>query len=158
MTNRLKIDADRLKLEFSGEADDIRRGYELTRELLIHHFQEQLVRVEEEQRGKEVKKPEGTQMLHVVKQAGKSWSPPRKYEAMHVSIALCSDFYNKVCVLDRDEYEKSFLEDLFTFERIGRIFIRHEQSDHFKKHFTIGKVLWRELTTDGRAAVRSEGR
>ena len=158
MTNRLKIDADRLKLEFSGEADDIRRGYELTRELLIHHFQEQLVRVEEEQRAKAAQLAEGMQMLHVVKQTGKNWSPPRKYEAMHVSIALCSSFYNKVCVLDREEYDKSFLEEIFHFERIGRIFIRHDQSDYFKTHFAIGKVLWRELTTDGRAAVRSEGR
>lgn len=159
MTNRLKIDADRLKLEFTGDAQEIRSGYEMTRELLIHHFQEQLMRVEEEAARRAAPPspvPGATQQMHLPVQEGRAWEPERGQGVMHVSMVLSSSFYNKICVLEREEYRKSFLEELFVFERLGRLYVRHNQAEFFQQRFKVGKVLWRELTADGRAAVRNE--
>ncbi len=155
MTNRLKIDAVQVKIEFTGPHEDIRRGYEMTRELLVHHFEERLREVEAERR----RDPDATELLHLTpeQRSGGAWSPPEHFEAMHVSISLSSGFYNKVCILERDEFEASVFQNVFLFDRLNRLFIRHEQGDVFGAYFTIGKVLWRELTANGRAAVRKEG-
>lgn len=152
MSNKLKIDASQLKLEFSGSKEDIRRGYDMTRELMIMHFHEQLARAERE-RTAQVDADEGKSGHRRTQ----SWIPPSEpKEAMHISIALCSDFYNKVCVLEREEYEGSIFQDILNFDVIERLYIRSNQKDAVQRHVKIGKVLWRELTPDGRAAVRSE--
>tara|TARA_B100000686_G_scaffold324314_1_gene379860 strand:- start:417 stop:878 length:462 start_codon:yes stop_codon:yes gene_type:complete len=153
MSNKLKIDASQLKLEFSGSKQDIRRGYDMTRELLIMHFHEQLARAERERLADaNTEEPSA----HVNRKT-RSWIPPSEpKEAMHISIALCSDFYNKVCVLEREEYEGSIFQDILNFDVIERLYIRSNQKDAVERHIKIGKVLWRELTPDGRAAVRSE--
>ena len=164
MKNRLKIDADQLQLELTGDPDDIRQGYELTRELLISHFQERLARAQADERARQqaeqAARPRGTQRLHTPEgdpEAGRHWTAPsRPLEAMHISIALSSDFYNKVCVLERAEFETSAFGKILDFDAINRLYIRANQRETFRGHFTIGKVLWRELTRNGRAAVRNE--
>ena len=152
MSNKLKIDASQLKLEFSGSKEDIRRGYDMTRELMIMHFHEQLAQAERERQAQaEVEEPAQ------VNRKTRSWIPSTEpQEAMHISIALCSDFYNKVCVLEREEYEGSIFQDVLNFDLIERLYIRSNQRDAVQRHIKIGKVLWRELTPDGLAAVRSE--
>ncbi len=152
MSNKLKIDALQIKLEFSGSKEDIRRGYDMTRELLIMHFHEQLARAEQEKSEEEARKAASKKKSKTQAQ----WSPPSKPEVLHISIALCSDFYNKVCVLEREDYEQSIFQDILNFDHIQRIYIRSNQKKAFQQHFKIGKVLWRELTPEGRAAVRSE--
>lgn len=164
MTNRLKIDAAQLKIEFSGNAEDIKRGYEMTRELLINHFQERLRQAEEEERERQRAEARASQRKPITRRMhasapapDKHWTPPPVDEPMHLSIAISSDFYNKICVLERSEFEESILGQVLDFDGINRLFIRSEQQDAFKNHFSIGKVLWRELTSNGRAKVRNEG-
>lgn len=163
MGNRLKIEADHIKLEFSGDSSNIRTGYEMTRELLIMHFQEQLQRAGTEaplpappassEPPSEQRKRDTTQQLHIVRDA-KNWVPPN--QSMHISITLLSRLYNKVCTLEREEFEDSIFGDVIDFDHVQRVFIRSNQSHIFREHFEIGKVLWRELTAEGRAAVRSD--
>ncbi len=140
MSNKLKIDAQQIKLEFRGSKEDIRRGYEMTRELLIMHFHEQLARAEVKEQKKK---------------STRSWTPPQTQETMHISVAISSDFYNKVCVLEREDYEDSIFNSVMRFDTIDRIYIRSSQKDALQRHIKIGKVLWRELTPTGKAAVRS---
>ena len=162
--NRLKIEASSLKLEFTGDRDNIERGYEMTRELLISCFLEQLseqaaqpVMIEETSRP-DIQRDQ-TKLMHSynhpARQDGKHWSPPEDPdEKIHLSLVLSSDMYNKVCVLDRAEFDRSMLNSVFKFEGLGRLYVRNNQKGSFERHFTIGKVLWRELTDKGRKAVR----
>ena len=150
MGNKLSIDARHIKLEFTGNQEDIRRGYDMTRELLIMHFHEQLARAEVERERDEV------DTRRAQRETQSQWAPPAPHETLHISIALCSDFYNKVCVLERESYERSVFGRLLRFDHLQRLYIRSDQKEIFSKHFKIGKVLWRELTPEGRDAVRSE--
>lgn len=184
--NSLKIKASTLKLEFVGEDSEIREGYEMTRELIISCFQEQLLAVEareqalsedSEAHDHRQRANSNTQSLHRVQQQSaqpaprtaprtqqafstadpnRSYAPPKADALSHVSVALTSDLYNKVCVLDRGEFEASILGQALSFEQIGRIYIAQDQKERFERFFTLGKVLWRELTTQGRQAVRNE--
>ncbi len=108
------------------------------------------------------KRKDQTQSLHRVDLEGidkPSWKPPAtRDEQSYVGVALSSDLYHKVCVLERDEFEASTFAKALRFEGLGRIYIQNEQRGLFKRYFTLGKVLWRELTTQGRAAVRHESR
>ena len=165
--NHLKIEASTLTLEFSGEADEIRQGYQTTRELIISCFQEQLASIQAQQTSLDedsealYKRRNRTQPMHQLDPAqknkhAKSWTPPNPDLLSHVTLALYSDLYSKVCVLDRVEFENSIFNRLLHFENINRIYVMHNQKRHFSKYFTIGKVLWRELTPQGKQAVRSE--
>lgn len=158
--NRLHIKASTLALEFSGEADEIRQGYETTRELIISCFQEQLQNIQAHESSlaedSELHQRTGrTKSLHGVTAPSKEWTPPDASILSHVSLALHSDLYVKICVLDRGEFEASILNNMLHFDQINRIYIPHNQKQNFSAHFSIGKVLWRELTSKGRKAVRS---
>jgi hypothetical protein len=164
--NTLKIEASALKLELSGDQATVSQAYEMTRELLIRCFEEQFSRMEQQA------DLHTTRPLHVVpmplvspaseapavNDAAKHWKPSPAQNVTHINIVLASEFYNKVCVLDRVEFDTSILNKILHFDRIDRLYIRHEQYDTFTQHFTIGKVLWRELTANGKAAVRKNPR
>ncbi len=167
--NRLKIEASSLKLEFTGDRGNIERGYEMTRELLITCFLEQLAG--ERTQSEQLAPPEQaevvdsdrdrTKLMHAVKGPikieGKHWSPPEDPdEKIHLSLVLSSEMYNKVCVLERESFDTSFLAGAFAFDHLGRLYVRNSQKNRFGAKFTIGKVLWRELTPKGRRAVRKE--
>jgi hypothetical protein len=170
--NRLKIEASSLKLEFTGDRDNIERGYEMTRELLINCFLEQLTGEREQAAGmvagESLSAPppvdidrDKTKLMHAVKGPikieGRHWSPPEDPdEKIHLSFVLSSEMYNKICVLERESFEESFLGKVFAFERMGRLYVRNSQKRRFEAKFSIGKVLWRELTPKGRRAVRKE--
>ncbi len=168
--NRLKIEASSLKLEFTGDRDNIERGYEMTRELLINCFLEQLAGERAQAMGMgppassvpEVDvEHDRTKLMHAVKGPikieGRHWSPPEDPdEKLHMSLVLSSEMYNKICVLERESFDGSFLGKVFDFEKVGRLYVRNSQKRRFDAKFTIGKVLWRELTPKGRRAVRKE--
>lgn len=160
--NTLKIEASALKLELSGDQATVSQAYQMTRELLIRCFEDQFARMEQQA------DLNATRPLHVVPQpvaaaaaelapapdAAKHWKPSPSQNVTHINIVLASEFYNKVCVLDRVEFDTSILNKVLHFDLIDRLYIRHDQYDTFQQHFTIGKVLWRELTQSGKAAVR----
>ena len=167
--NRLKIEASSLKLEFTGDRDNIERGYEMTRELLINCFLEQLAGERAQAAGMgdaPAAEPidedrDKTKLMHAVKGPikieGRHWSPPEDPdEKIHMSLVLSSEMYNKICVLERESFDDSFLGKVFDFEKMGRLYVRNSQKRRFDAKFTIGKVLWRELTPKGRRAVRKE--
>ena len=105
------------------------------------------------------RKRERTKSMFKVQNAPQSeladWTPPDASVMSHVSLALHSDLYIKICVLERSEFESSILQNMLHFDQINRIYIPHHQKQNFSAHFSIGKVLWRELTSKGRKAVRS---
>ena len=166
MTNRLRIDADQLHLELTGDSEAICQSYEMARELLVRSFQEQFTKVEEEKRRAAQpaaidpqggRRQEGEPRAKATEPKGFSlqdWRPPEGAESTHISVVFCSSFYHKVCSLERDEFDASPFGEVFHFEKIGRVYLRHDQQPNFKPYFHVGKVLWRELTKQGFAAVR----
>ncbi|MEM1347059.1 MAG: hypothetical protein AAGI01_00785 [Myxococcota bacterium] len=162
--NRLKIQASSLKLEFTGEAENILQGYQMTRELLIELFQQQISASEEFAAAHEdegvtelLHAPNEPRLLHRVSPEElerRRFKPKLGQGSTHLSISLSSELYHKVCVLERSEFERSPFYGVLDFDSIQRLYIQHSQADDFSKYFRIGKVLWRELTTQGREAVR----
>ncbi len=158
--NHLKIEASALRLEFHGETENIVEGYQMTRELLIKCFEEQLLASYERENASEPSPSPNRDITHLLhgrrQHATPPPLPPVEVEATHLSIVLSSEFYNKVCVLDRTEFESSIFHAVLDFEHISRLHIRHDQAPFYQDHFRIGKVLWRELTKAGRVAVRKD--
>lgn len=88
----------------------------------------------------------------------RKWTPPSVREMSFLNVVLATDFYNKVCVLERAAFEQSMLNEIFEFDELYRIYIPHDNQTFFSGLFEIGKVVWRELTRAGQRAVRNESK
>ena len=136
--NRLKIHAKSLDLDFEGEAEYVTRAYEAVRTVLMERFQDSLeLNVDD------------------ILATGQYPVAPSKSRE-HVNIVVCNDVYNKIYLLSRDEISDTAFAKFIDMNQINRVYINRAQQDSFEKYFDFGKVLWRELTAAGKAAVSKD--
>lgn len=143
--NHLRISAKHLDLDLRGETEYVERAYNAIRSVLLDHYRDSLL---------EPNATRDTSELPTItpEQARKSFqSDP---EARVVNLVLCNEVYNKVYLVESDEFDKGVLGPTFKFEEIRRIYVNQSQQTAFNTSFKFGKVLWRELTAAGRNAVR----
>lgn len=143
--NHLRISAKHLDLDLRGETEYVERAYNAIRSVLLDHYRDSLL---------EPNATRDTSELPTItpEQARKSFqSDP---EARVVNLVLCNEVYNKVYLVESDEFDKGVLGPTFKFEEIRRIYVNQSQQTAFNASFKFGKVLWRELTAAGRNAVR----
>ena len=163
----LKIETGHLKLEVKGDQETVRRSYEAARDLILHSFRDQIRETLKapEQGAIEQTTSSAQAAAPVPSEPSRrrgartitSWAPSATTRPVHMSVALSSRLYNKICLVERDDLDKSMFAKPFRLNNIQRIYLRHDQRDKFETHFPIGKILWRELTSHGCAAVRQEG-
>lgn len=147
--NRLRIRAGSLDMEFNGDADYVERAYEATRKILLECFRQCLrEHAPVDEKSSESTKSSTQLLFNIDKEDIKP------VENGHANVILIGDLYHKICLLERDKFDKSILRNIFVFEAIEDIYVPIDQSDRFRETLKFGKVLWRELTTRGREAVR----
>lgn len=76
-------------------------------------------------------------------------------ELCHINLTVCNEVYGKVYLVRCEELQTLLFGNTIDFEGIQRIYIDRDLQPEVEKKITLGKVLWRELTTAGRAAIRN---
>lgn len=148
--NRLQIRAKSLNLDLAGEPEYVESAYGAIREVLMDRFRDSLDIVEEEAVGvAEAPKTSGPVAGAV---------PQIQQSGGRVNVVLCNDVYNKIFVIDQDDIESSMFGKVIDTTLIRRIYLNRSQQGRFEEFFQFGKVLWRELTSAGRAAVKKKAK
>lgn len=154
MTNKLTIRAKSLNLDLVGEPEYILRAYDAIHPVLVERFEESVEGVLEEAadlRSSQMK----TMPLHRV-DSEKDTTSPMGQEAgpQHINIVVCNEVYNKIYLVERDEFQSSVFSRSIEMDAVRRIYVNRGQRGQFQSFFKFGKVLWRELTSAGKAAVK----
>lgn len=145
--NHLRIRAAHLDLDLKGEPEYVERAYLAIRPVLLERYRESLMVPTAIRETNENPAIAVTQKLPSVEEP----------EPRVVNLVLCNEVYNKIHVIERDGFEQSLLSRVLKFDGIRRIYINRSQETDFESNFTFGKVLWRELTSAGREAVKKGG-
>ena len=152
--NALKIRAKDLKLDLEGEFEYIERAYEAIRPVLMERFRESLeveLAFEGESPSKDSIRSRETLPLHSVPKG--DFDPDLN---KHVNVVICNEVYNKIHLANSEDLAASPFSRVLEFTNVRRIYLNRSQAEHFEKFIPVGKTLWRELTTAGRAAVKRE--
>lgn len=144
--NQLKIKARSLDLELKGEPEYVEMAYRAVRDVLMERFRESL-----EARAETEPADRATSELPVITPEQLRQQKP---EPRHAHLVLCNEVYNKVYLIDGDRGIRGALGRVLNLDHIGRIYINRAQQDAFTDAVNFDRVLWRELTTAGRDAVR----
>lgn len=136
--NTIKVSTPDLCLELSGEANLLKDAYEAVRPILISHFAATFSASSSDDVTGQTRKP-------AILSAGTK---------EHINFVVCNEVYNKVYLVELEDLEQASLSRVLDLSRVSRVFISRSQKDRFEEFFSMGKVLWRELTTAGRAVVK----
>ena len=152
MTNRLRIRAKSLNLDLVGEAEYIMRAYDAIHPVLVERFEESVEGVLEEIEEPPVRDPMAqTIPMHQA-------VDPAKLQAgetpQHINVVVCNEVYNKIYLVDRGEIRTTGFNRVIDFDAVHRIYVNRSQREQFRGLFELGKVLWRELTSAGKAVVK----
>ncbi len=156
--SRLKIQAESLDLELTGDSDYVRDAYGAIQSVIIQRFRETLRKQdgptdtdEQPKKGRRITKP-----LYQIDEVQKHMTGSRQLADQHIRLVVCNDYYHKVAVLSRDEFDKSIFGNCIDVEAIENVYINDEDTTALQGNIDIGKTLWRELTSRGRAAVEGD--
>lgn len=159
--NTLKIKANSMDLELSGDADYVRDAYEAIREVVQLRFQQTLKEGHRQEEALQTRERQRRITKPLFKSEGISRpveiSPPRasrKLAEEHIRLAVCGDLYHKISVLSRQDFRESIFDRSLSIDKIDHIFIDEDDADLLSEQFEVGRTLWRELTAAGRAMVQ----
>lgn len=149
-TNKLRIRAKSLDLDLAGEPEYILRAYDAIQPVLMERFEESVDAVLETPGDAARAK---TMRMHApVDPSTAATQPDEGVE--HLNVVVCNEVYNKIYLMERSAVQASIFGRAIDTEQVARVFVNRSQSALFEEHFHFGKVLWRELTTAGRRAVK----
>ena len=150
MSNRLRIRAKSLNLDLVGEAEYILRAYDAIHSVLLERFEESIEGVLED----EPSTPQRDPLAQTIPMH-KAVDPSQlNREVQHINVVVCNEVYNKIYLVDRAEIKNTTFNRVVDFDQVNRIFINRSQRERFRDFFKFGKVLWRELTSAGKAVVK----
>ncbi len=157
MKNKLHIRAKSLELDLAGETDFVFRAYDAIKPVLMERFVESidltLAAVDPEIPSK--RSVRSTAQLHGVRTGEKATDAAPQEQASHFNLVVCNRVYNKVYLVDREVLADGIFGESLDERQVTRVFINRSQVDQFEEHLPSGKVLWRELTTEGKRAVKN---
>lgn len=70
---------------------------------------------------------------------------------------IVGDVYHNVSIVARRELDQSIFGRVLSARFIERIYVNSADRERIKAHITVGKILWRELTTAGQSAIAKRG-
>lgn len=144
--NKLKIRAIDLDLELSGEPAYVEQAYEALRPVLMERFRASVDArpTSSENQSSGPSDQEGAD----------EWPLAGSVTAEHVNVVMTSEVYNKVYLVEVEELGDAPITNAIDLANVSRIYINRSQKEQFDHFFKVGKVLWRELTSAGKAAVK----
>ncbi len=154
--NRMKIQAKSLDLELSGDRAYVVDAYQAIRGVIMDRFELTLgVQASHEVTPEEVKPTRHkTQPLHRVETAVNLPERTLDTTSNHIHVVVTGEIYHNISVVEREAIEKSVLARVIDVQHIERIYIDRVDRDKLQPILPVGKVLWRELTHAGQAAIR----
>lgn len=152
--NRLKIQAESLDLELTGDADYVRDAYQAIRSVVMQRF-ERTLRAQGEEK---VPERASTQPLYRIEEVRENLAANQQLSGHPIRLVVCNQLYHKVAVLSREDMEKSILGKHINSMAIEHIYINEEDAPALTGHIEIGKTLWRELTPHGRTIIHGKPR
>lgn len=156
MTNKLKIRAKSLNLDLVGEPEYILRAYDAIHPVLVERFEESVEGVLDEpvveHRAHAKTIPMHTPVTE--QDLRKEGSTLPEESPQHLNLVVCNEVYNKIYLVDREELAGSMFSRAIDMDAVNRIYVNRSQRERFRSFFRFGKVLWRELTTAGKAVVK----
>ena len=157
--NRLRIRANALNLDLVGETEYIVRAYDAIQSLLIERFRESIEDVLDDEPPGFAEPPKPRDPLAQTIPMHKAVDPKKLPTAddpgpQHVNVVVCNEVYNKIYLVDRDQLEAVPITRVLNLAVVDRVYINRSQRDRFFELVKPGKVLWRELTSAGRAVVK----
>ena len=69
-------------------------------------------------------------------------------------VYLCTNFFNKVYVMEKSGLEASMLGAFVDFDRLRRVYVDREDSPVLESLAQTDRTLWAEFTEEGKAALR----
>ena len=152
MTNRLRIRAKSLNLDLVGEAEYIMRAYDAIHPVLVERFEESIEGVLEQTDEAPPSDPLAqTIPMHRAVDPTKLRSGELP---QHINVVICNEVYNKIYLVDRNDIRTTAFRRIVDFDAVHRIYVNRAQREQFRGLFELGKVLWRELTSAGKAVVK----
>lgn len=147
--NVLRIKAHALDLELKGEPEYIEEAYRAIREVLMDRFRESL----DARSDVDAIEPERpTEDLPVI--TPEQLREHKRSEPRHLHLVMCDEVYNKVYLINGEDGIPEGLRKVLDIENISRIYMNRRDQEDFAEFLTFDRVLWRELTSAGRDAVR----
>lgn len=170
--NRLNIKAHSLELELTGEADYVVEAYEAIRGVVIRRFEETIDEIEaEDERAREKRKSakKGQNIRHDDSISANTTNPlfridslkqhvaaGRELTTYHLQFVVCTELYNRIAALPRDEFDDSIFGKSIKAEAITKVYLDESAAGGLRDRIEFGKTLWRELTTAGKAAIHGD--
>lgn len=151
MTNKLRIRAKSLNLDLAGEPEYILRAYDAIHPVLVERFEESVDWVLDDHDGPEAPSKFRTIRMHAVDEDA---ADAERAGAQHLNVVVCNEVYNKIYLVERADLHASIFSRVVDMDRVNRIFVNRSQGERFEGFIKFGKVLWRELTAAGKAAVK----
>lgn len=165
MINKLRIRAEALKLDLTGDTTYIAQAYDALQPLLMERFRQSIkstdppnVLLDEDTSPMRTTMqlhnpapPDATTKPDITVKTGPAAASD---DVNHVKVAISNDVYRKIYLIGADTLERSVLAKAFDLTKIHRIHVNRSQQDRFAELLGGGKLLWRELTEKGRAAVK----
>lgn len=153
-TNRLRIRAKSLELDLSGDADYVLRAYDAVHTVLMERFVESVEGVLEE-----AATPATPPSSTLAAEGSRTIPMHKPYEPtledpQHLNVVVCNEVYNKIYLVEAACVQRSPFARAIDFSNVRRVYINRTQRVEFAPFVETGKVLWRELTTAGKAVVK----
>ncbi|MFU8804317.1 MAG: hypothetical protein ACNA8W_10945 [Bradymonadaceae bacterium] len=162
MKNILKIRAHALDLELSGDAAYVEDAYDAIRLVVMDRFERSLLKEASEasevsEVEEELRKRSDTSPMYkaAIKQAAEAGLPETTDAAADTPLhtVVVGDVYHNIGIIARGEFDKSIFGNVVSARKVERIFIDEIDEERLAKHFTFGKILWRELTSAGQSVI-----
>ena len=142
MDNHLSVKTSTVQFSVSGDTEFIEQSYEAVRTLILERF----VDATKVARQTQPSPPMNTDV---------NLAADFSEEVTHISFIACNDIYRKVYFVTPAELSETPFGQSIDFVGVQNIYFDRELQPEFEKHITLGKALWRELTTAGRTAIRN---
>lgn len=154
--NRLKIQAESLDLELTGDSDYVRDAYEAIRTVVMQRFEKTLRKEEVDEDDDDERARCPTQPLYRLDGVQQHMAASRELADHHIRMVVCNELYHKVAVLTRKDLTESLFGKVIDSKAVEHIYVNEGDVPALTEHIGIGKTLWRELTAHGRAIVHGD--
>lgn len=166
--SRLKIEAESLGLELTGESDYVVDAYDALRPVLMNYLERHISpgpastesaaeqSVEDPVADDSQRNTDPMFRQQSLPDGGGREKKERVLPATQLEFVVCTELYFRVSALPRKQFGKSFLGQVLEPEALSAVYVDRETGDELRKEITVGKTLWRELTEKGRSAVHGD--
>ncbi len=159
--SQLKIKAESMDLELSGDPDYVEDAYEAMRSVVMERFYQTLVKRESavadvRSNADEKMDPKGTDPHFQIDGLLQQVAAGRELIKARLQLVVCTDMYHRVAALSRNDFRKSIFGELFDPEILSKIYLSEEAGAQLKDQIEFGHTLWRELTKAGKAVVHGD--